>query len=90
MDFNNEEIESNTDTSGSNDDFSVNEMRVDNRKKAKFNVILANARSLLPKIDSLVDSFRNLELSCAIITESWLRPGIKLEEEIADLEWGKN
>ena len=61
--------------------------RGDESGKASFNILLANARSLLPKIDSLVDSFRNLDLSCAIITESWLRPGIKLEEEIEDFEW---
>ena len=59
------------------------------RTKSKFNVLLSNARSLLPKIECLVDHFRNLELSSAIITESWLRPGVKLDEELEDFEWGE-
>ena len=59
------------------------------KQSSIFNVLLANARSLLPKIDSLVDSFRNLDLNCAIITESWLRPGLDLEREIEEFEWGQ-
>jgi hypothetical protein len=39
---------------------------------------------------SLVDNFSNLDLSFAIVTESWLKPGSRLNDYIIDLEAGLN
>ena len=36
-----------------------------------------------------MDNFKELDIGCAIITESWLRPGIKLDEEIEEIEWSQ-
>ena len=51
-----------------------------------FNVLLTNARSLIPKLDSLLEHFRELDLFCAIVTESWLRPGNVLKAELEELD----
>lgn len=51
-----------------------------------FRYILANARSLTPKIESLLDYFDELDLHMAIVTESWLKPGKELEKNLRDLE----
>ena len=60
------------------------------RKKTTFNYIVTNARSLAPKMRSLIENFVELDLSMAIVTESWLRDGSKLDECSSDLEMGKN
>ena len=63
----------------------------ENRQKTRpFNFLLTNARSLAPKIGSLLDYFEELDLSMAIVAESWLKPGEKLEEDIIDLEFGES
>ena len=48
-------------------------------------VINTNARSLCPKIDSLIDCMDETDASLAIVTETWLRDGDKLEQDIKDL-----
>ena len=50
--------------------------------------MFTNARSLPPKIKSLVEYFDLFKLSFAIITESWLASGTNLEEELRELEYG--
>ena len=52
------------------------------------NIFVTNARSLQPKIESLVTAFEELELHVAVVTESWLKPGQKLLREIAEYENG--
>ena len=52
-------------------------------------LLLTNARSLLPKEDSLVDAFQSLDLHCAGITETWFRGGKALRERLHDLEDSK-
>ena len=47
-----------------------------------------NARSLSPKIVSLLDLFEEFRLSFAIVTESWLASGTRLKEDLEDLESG--
>ena len=44
-----------------------------------------NARSLSPKIHSLLDNFRELQLDLAVVTESWLASGERLDEDLVDL-----
>ena len=53
-----------------------------------FRYINTNARSLRPKITSVIDSFENLELLFAIITETWFTEGEKLQKESEDLLLG--
>ena len=51
--------------------------------------MLTNARLLLPKFKSLVDTFQSLELHCAAITETWFKGGRDLRrrpEEIEDIK----
>ena len=46
--------------------------------------LLTNARSLAPKIDSLVDFFEELDAHFCILSESWLVDANGLEEQLAD------
>ena len=52
--------------------------------------MVTNARSLAPKIQSMIDNFSELDLNVAIVAESWLKPGESLEREINDLSEGEN
>ena len=52
------------------------------------NYINTNARSLRPKITSLIDAFSELELTFAVITETWFTDGSKLQAESEDLLLG--
>ena len=54
--------------------------------KHAIRLLLSNARSLLPKIDSLKDAFRSLNLSFACITETWFRGGSSLRDTLVDFE----
>ena len=51
-------------------------------------LLLTNARSLSPKIESLHDYFEEHELDVALITESWLRDSRVLDRDVVDLEHG--
>ena len=55
-----------------------------------FKVLLTNARSLSPKINSLHTFFREHELDFSLITESWLKDSALLDRDVIDLEWGTN
>lgn len=48
--------------------------------------LLANARSLAPKITSLIDSIYDLKCDFAMITETWFRGGKRLDAELSDIE----
>ena len=50
------------------------------------NFLLANARSLAPKITSLIDSMSNLRCDFAMITETWFKGGAALNAELSDIE----
>ena len=49
-------------------------------------LLLTNARSLKPKIDALVEAFQSLDLNAASITETWFKGGIKLRDDLRELE----
>lgn len=51
-------------------------------------IINTNARSLSPKIDSLIDCFSEMKADISIVTETWLRSGTPLDHDLADLEQG--
>ena len=51
-------------------------------------MMLTNARSLSPKIHSLITMFDELQLHFAVVTESWLKDGQTLDRDVIDLEYG--
>ena len=51
-------------------------------------VLNTNARSLCPKIESLIDCFDDMQATIGIVTETWLADGESLAEDIADLSAG--
>ena len=59
-----------------------------NLRENKFVILNTNARSITPKINSFIDTFRELEASIAIITETWLADGPSLADDIQDLVLG--
>ena len=48
--------------------------------------LLTNARSLMPKMDSMVDAFRSLDLNFASITETWFKGGKALSNKLTEVE----
>ena len=50
------------------------------------NFVLANARSLKPKLYSLVDTLEEINGHLSVITETWFRSGPQLEELLGDAE----
>ena len=52
------------------------------------NILNTNARSLCPKIHSLIDMYDELDLTFGVVTETWLADGITLEEDKQDLLLG--
>ena len=53
-----------------------------------FTVINTNTRSLCPKITSLIDCITETDTKIAFVTETWLKDGQELEEDVADLSAG--
>ena len=51
-------------------------------------IINTNARSLTPKIDSLIECFSELDVDIGIVTETWLKSGVELDLDLRDLEDG--
>ena len=51
-------------------------------------IINTNARSLCPKIDSLLDCMQEMEAKIAVVMETWMRGGEGLEGRKEDLELG--
>ena len=58
------------------------------QRKNTINFATTNARSLAPKIESAIDVINELDLSFLAITETWLRNGRTLENNVQDLELG--
>ena len=73
----------------SNDDVtSVSDIEIDQDNKANLTVINTNARSLCPKMSSLIDCFSDLTASLGVVTETWLTDGEGLDEDVEDLALG--
>ena len=49
-------------------------------------LLLTTARSLIPKIDSLIEAFHSLDLNVAGVTETWFKGGKALHDDLRDLE----
>ena len=54
----------------------------------KITILNTNARSLCPKIESLLDCFDEMEGTIGVITETWLADGETLQQDISDLATG--
>lgn len=54
----------------------------------KINIINTNARSLCPKIDSLIDCFEEMNVTLGVVTEMWLADGESLDRDVQDLAKG--
>ena len=67
----------------------IDEPEIDNKIPCTpLNIINTNARSLCPKIDSLIDCFSELDVALGIVTETWLADGESLDADILDLARG--
>lgn len=55
---------------------------------ADFTFLNTNARSLCPKINSLIDTIEEMDASMAVVMETWLADGLTLEEDKQDLLLG--
>ena len=53
-----------------------------------FNILNTNARSICPKINSLLDAIGELDAAAAVVTETWLADGQTLEDDKQDLFLG--
>lgn len=74
-----------------NDDDEHNKNTRTEREKKKntvFTLINTNARSLCPKINSLIDCMEELDASAAVVTETWLADGQHLNDDSQDLFLG--
>ena len=58
------------------------------RSYSNFTIINTNARSLCPKIRSLLDCFEDMSVDLAFVTETWMTEGDTLLEDIEDLSLG--
>ena len=54
-------------------------------KDYELTLINTNARSLCPKIESLISCLDELEAAFAVITETWFSPGQALDTDLVDL-----
>ena len=54
----------------------------------EFTFVNTNARSLCPKINSLIDTIEELDAAFALVTETWLADGTSLEDDKQDLLLG--
>ena len=57
-------------------------------KSTQISIINTNARSLCPKIESLIDCCEEMDVTLGIVTETWLTDGDSLERDIHDLAKG--
>ena len=73
-------------SNSNNDDNIINH---DKKDKTCARMLLTNARSLMPKIDSLIDAFDSLTLNFACITETWYQGGKALREYLVEVEGAK-
>ena len=79
---------SDSDNSCFRDGSPIETNKTGNNRIKKLTIINSNARSLCPKIQSLIDVFDESLASIAIISETWLRDGEDLEDVKDDLREG--
>ena len=57
-------------------------------KNERISFLNTNARSLCPKISSLIDNLTQLECQIGVVTETWLSDGKTLDEDLDNLREG--
>ena len=62
--------------------------KLNTEKRNTLTIINTNARSLCPKLDSLVDCYDELDVDIGIVTETWFRDGPDLDPALSDLDLG--
>ena len=71
------------------DDNDIDPVEESNKQlSTPINIINTNARSLCPKIDSLIDCFEEMDVTLGIVTETWLADGESLDRDVQDLAKG--
>ena len=60
------------------------------KRQFTFNLLLTNARSLAPKMNSLLEYIDECDVAAAIVSESWLKPGPDLKQEVLNLKNEEN
>ena len=71
------------------EDFYMNEDNGSNGdEKNVFKIVNTNARSLCPKINSLVDCFEEVGAHVGVVTETWLSDGQGIEDDVRDFVLG--
>ena len=59
-----------------------------NKELSLFTLLNTNSRYLCPKVNSFIDNFKEMYASLAIVTETWLKDGQELDNDIDDLLHG--
>ena len=76
------------------DDSVLDEIETSEREEkdlgTKITVLNTNARSLCPKIESLIDCFDEMEGTVGVITETWLADGDTLRQDIETCQMGQD
>ena len=67
-------------------DFTHDQNILDFKHKNSIDIILSNARSLLPKLDSMVEIMQELECEISIVTETWFKSGTELDKKLAEMQ----
>ena len=57
-------------------------------KRNILSIMNTNARSLCPKMNSLIECFEELSVDIAVVTETWLKAGPDLDQMVSDLSLG--
>ena len=85
MDGHDDELENEESDCSTDDNDGVNDT-INNTSEYSVRLLLTNARSLKPKIGSLVEAFQSLNLNAASVTETWFKGGKGLRDDLRDLE----
>ena len=59
---------------------------LDFKHKNSLDIVLSNARSLLPKIDSMIETMQEISCEIAVATETWFQDGPALDRRLEAIE----
>ena len=61
-------------------------MSFNERRRNKFNVCLINARSIISKLSSLLETLTEIDVDICMLTETWLKNDPNIERNVEDFE----
>ena len=61
-------------------------MSFNERRRNKFNLCLINARSVISKLSSLLETLNEIDVDMCMLTETWLKNDPNIERNIEDFE----